>query len=263
LPGLRRAITQLLLACVACLGMTVGAGAERADLIRIATEGAYPPFNTVDAKGEPKGFEIDLVNALCQRADLSCAIVTDDWETLFSGLAKRQFDAVMSSVEITAERRRKFIFGKPYYRAPSAFLAQRGDDWPPLSRDALQDKKIGVVSGSVQEQYLETLYKGVVEIVRYGSLEEASLDVGTDRIDLVLGDKFELQKWLDNGRQATCCVYLADAPYDPTIFGEGYGMMFRRSDRELRDRFDRALEAVMADGTYDSIRSRYFPFDIR
>ncbi len=237
--------------------------AQDAAKVRIATEGAYPPFNTLDAQGKPAGFEPDLARALCTTAGLECTIETEEWENLFEGLRRRTFDAVISSVEITAERKKRFAMTGSYYRAHSEWLAQKGDVSGPFVEDGVIGKTVGVVGDSVQELYLRKRFGDGVTIRRYGSLEEAALDVGADRIDFALLDKFELQKWLDLGRQATCCTAVADATYDAEVFGEGYGMMFRKSDRALRDRFDAALRTIEADGTYETIRSRYFPFDIR
>ena len=237
--------------------------AQDSPKIRVVTEGAYPPFNLIDAKGRPAGFEPDLVRALCAAAGLECTIETEEWEALFDGLMRRSFDAVISSVEITRERRKRFAVSAPYYRAHSAWLAQKGDLEGPFGEDRVIGRNIGVVGESVQDLYLQKRFGDRVTITRYGSLEEAALDVGADRVDFALLDKFELQKWLDLGRQATCCTPVADAAYDPEIFGEGYGILFRKSDRALRDKFDAALRTIESDGTYETIRSRYFPFDIR
>ncbi len=229
----------------------------------VATEGAYPPFTTLDAKGEPAGFEVDLVRALCEQAQLTCTVVSDEWENLFGGLARRQYDTVISSVEITPERRKRFAFSVPYYRVPSAYLAQKEDMNAAFSEAMLLGKKIGVVADGGQDMLLRKRFGDAVTIVRYASLEEAALDVGADRIDFALLDKFELQKWLDLGKQASCCTMAADAAYDPEVFGEGYGMVFRKSDKDLRARFDAALRAVFTNGVYDAVRARWFPFDIR
>lgn len=257
-------LKQMALIALVLGAATTGAvRAQDASRIRIATEGAYPPFNLLDAQGRPAGFEPELARTLCAAAGLECTIETDEWENLFEGLVRRNFDAVISSVEITRERRKRFAMTAPYYRAHSAWLARKGDVEGPFGEDGLTGKSVGVVGESVQELYLRKRFGDRITIARYGSLEEAALDVGADRIDFALLDKFELQKWLDLGRQATCCTAVADAAYDAEVFGEGYGMLFRKSDRALRDRFDAALRTIEADGTYETIRSRHFPFDIR
>ncbi len=255
--------TAVIAIVIATTCATPARATDDAPKVRLATEGAYPPFNLLDAEGRPVGFEPDLARALCAKAGLECTLETEEWENLFDGLKKRNFDAVISSVEITGERRKRFAMTSPYYRAHSVWLARKGDLDGPFGEERVVGGTVGVVSESVQDLYLQKRFGDRVTIRRYGSLEEAALDVGADRVDFALLDKFELQKWLDLGKQASCCTAVADAAYDPEIFGEGYGMLFRKNDRALRDRFDAALRSILADGTYETIRSRYFPFDIR
>jgi lysine-arginine-ornithine-binding protein len=239
------------------------AGARDWSTIRIATEGAYPPFNFVDAQNQPQGFEVDLARALCERVRATCTIVADDWDALIPGLKEGRFDAVMASLEITEERRHKVAFSRPYYRTPAVFMTRKAAPIADLSPNGMKGKRIGAMAGTVYATYLEALYKPGSEVRLYANQDEASLDLALERIDAVLGDKIALAEWLKRGKEANCCAFQADAPHDVARFGEGYGIALRKEDADLRALFDRALDAIVADGTYERIRATYWPFPIR
>ena len=74
--------------------------------ITVATEGAYPPFNYLDRKGLPAGFEMELAQDACQRMKAECEFIAAKWDELVPGLLDKKFDIVMSSIEVNNERRR-------------------------------------------------------------------------------------------------------------------------------------------------------------
>lgn len=230
--------------------------------IRIATEGAYPPFNFVE-DDKLQGFEIDVAKALCERMKTECVFVLDDWDDLIPDLKKRKFDAIVASLEITEERRQKIALTKRYYRTPAVFMARKDTDLSAVTPQALKGRKLGAMSGTVYATYLEDLYKPGSEISLYANQDEASLDLALGRIDAVLGDKIALTEWLKRGQEASCCAFLADAPDDVSYFGEGYGIGLRKADGDLKRLFEEALDGIQADGTYARIRARYFPFDVK
>ena len=250
-------------AFAAALLASVSAMASEPTPLRIATEGSYPPFNYLDAANQLQGFEIEIGRALCERIGVPCTFVTEDWERLISGLENRRFDAVMASLEITQDRLRRVAFGKPYYRTPAVFMGRKGESLSAPDPATLRTLRIGAMAGTPYAAWLEARVGTEGDIRLYASQDEASLDLALDRIDLVLGDKIALQEWLKRGKEADCCAFVADAPRDPEHFGEGYGVALRKDDAALRQRFDAALAAIVADGTYDRIRAAYFPFDVR
>jgi len=235
--------------------------AQERPVVRIATEGGFPPFNYVDAHNQPQGFEIDLAKALCDVMAVTCTFVLQDWDGMIDALLAKRFDAIMSSMTITDERRRRIAFSKPYYRMPAAFVGPKDAPLGDVSPAALQGKTVGTTEHSEYAAYLEDLYKRS-EIKLYAKLEDAALDLATGRIDFVFGGKLELSKFLETP-QGSCCRFIADAPQDPTYFGEGVGVGLRKEDKALKEAFNRAIDHVIADGTYDRIRSKYFSFDIR
>ena len=244
-------------------GHAAPAASKEWTTVRIATEGAFPPFNFVDAQGQPQGFEIDIARALCERMRVTCTFTTDDWDQLIPGLRQDRYDAVMASLEINEERRQRIAFSRPYYRTPAAFMTRKAAPVADLSPAGMKGRKIGAMAGTVYAAYLEDLYKAGTEIRLYASLDEASLDLALERIDTVLGDKIALFEWLKRGKEADCCVFQADAHPSVSHFGEGYGVGLRKDDTDLRQLFNRAIDEIIADGTYQRIRSGYWPFPLR
>jgi polar amino acid transport system substrate-binding protein len=239
---------------------STGEGQEQRT-IRVAVEGAYPPFNYFDQNNELQGFEIDLLEALCERIPARCIPVAHQWDGIIRGLIDREYDAIMSSLAITEKRAKRIAFSRPYYRIPAAFIGPKDEALEPLGREMLAGKTIGTVHDSEHVAYLAKLAPGA-EVETYGKLDEANLDLLTGRVDLVLGDKLGLSKFLAS-REGACCRFVADAPYDPAFHGHGYGIGLRKDEPGLKSAFDAAIADVIADGTYDRIRAKYFSFDIK
>ena len=115
-----------LMFAAATLALTAGMG--MAQTVRLATEGAYPPYNLVNDKGEVDGFEIELGNELCKRAELTCTWVKNDWDSIIPNLNSANYDAIMAGMSITDERKKSVAFTENYYPPnPSAYAAPQAD----------------------------------------------------------------------------------------------------------------------------------------
>lgn len=228
----------------------------------IASEGARPPFNFLDSNNELAGFEIDLGREFCARLHRTCSFVTQDWDGLLPGLLARQYDAVMAALDITAERRAQVAFSAPYIRMPAAFVVQKTSVLKEATKDLLAGKTIGVEENSASQALLDDAYKDAVA-KPFASLEDAMLDLAEGKVDAVLADKYAVSDFLRTRREGQCCHVLADAPRDPSIFGEGVGVALRKSDVALREALDAALLAIIEDGTFARIGAKYFDFPVR
>jgi polar amino acid transport system substrate-binding protein len=237
-----------------------GARAETARL-RIASEGARPPYNQLDAKGELAGFEIDLARALCSRAARVCDVVQQDWDQLLAGLESGAHDAVIAALTPTPERRARAAFGAPYLRMPLAFAAPRGRKPRSLEPDALADRAIGVEADAAHRAALEGFYPKA-QFRAYAALEDAMLDLAEGRVDFVVGAKDAVAAFLETRRESRCCRLVGDAPHEAWRDQPGFAMAFRPADAALREAFDRALVEMRRDGTFDSISRRYFAWPV-
>ena len=108
-----------LLTAAALLALT--AGLAHAQTIRMGTEGAYPPYNFINDAGEVDGFERELGDELCKRAELTCEWVTNEWDSIIPNLVSGNYDTIIAGMSITDERDAVIDFTQPYTQPdPSA-----------------------------------------------------------------------------------------------------------------------------------------------
>ncbi|AWN50503.1 transporter substrate-binding domain-containing protein [Methylobacterium sp. 17Sr1-1] len=229
--------------------------------VRIATEGGHPPFNYVE-DGKPAGFEVELAQALCAEAKLTCTLVLHQWDGIIKGLEAGEYDAIMAAMAITPKRAARIAFTRPYLRIPFAYVARRDTSLPTLSPALLRGRTIGVAAHGPQVAFLEQRVPGA-EIRTFDSLADATLDLRAGRVDVVLGDKLDLATFLSRPEGEACCRFVGDVPAGEPLLGEGFGIGLRKGDGALRAAFERALAALVADGRYDRIRAKFIPFDTK
>ena len=231
------------------------------DKVRIATEGAYAPFNFKAPDGTLQGFDVDIAKALCAHAHLDCTIVAQDWDGIIPGLLAKKYDAIVASMSITEERRKKVDFTDKYYQTPARFVERQGANIA-ISKEGLKGKTIGAQRSTIHAQYLQDNYGDVADIKLYDSQENADLDLTAGRLDLVLADSIVLLEGFLNKPDGKGFEFVGPELKDPKWFGEGAGIAIRPGDAKLKDAFDKALAEIRKDGTYDKIDAKYFPFSI-
>ena len=241
--------------------LALGAGAAHAEMkkVRIGTEGAYPPFNSVSTSGELVGFDIDIAKALCAKMKVECTFVAQDWDGIIPALLAKKFDAIVASMSITEERKQKVAFTVPYYSTPGNFIAPKDTKLTDLSPAGLKGKTIGTQSSTTASVYLEEKYKDS-DIKLYPTQDEANADLANGRLDTILADKFVLYEWLEKTDAGKCCKFIGADIKD--VNPEGTGIAVRKEDNELREALNKAIKEIVADGTYKTINAKYFPFNI-
>ena len=228
----------------------------QADKLRIATEGAYAPFNYIDASGKPGGFDVDLALALCEKMQAECEIVTQDWDGIIPGLQARRYDAISASMSVTPDRQKVVAFTKPVYKNLLAFVAAKGKDFP-VDKAGLKGKTLGAQRATIAAQYLEDNLSDTVNVKLYSTQDSAYLDLAAGRLDGMVSDKFPAYGWLQTDAGKGFEFKGGDIDIDDRI-----GIALRKEDTELLERFNQAIDEVLADGTYQKINEKYFPFSI-
>ena len=243
--------------CLAFVAATVFSSvtAEAQDL-RIATEGYYAPFNYIDDAGELAGFDVDIAKALCAVMARDCEMVQNDWDDLIPGLNQEEYDVIVASMSITAEREEQVSFTLPYYSNMLTFLGKK-DSGIEISAAGLAGKKVGTLRSTVSSSYLQDNYEGVVEIVLYDTQDDALADLASKELDLVLGDNLPSYDWLQSemGQGHEFVGEFID-------IDDRISIAVRKSDPDLLEDLNGALIEIIENGTYQEINARYFPFSI-
>ncbi|TIQ35107.1 MAG: transporter substrate-binding domain-containing protein [Mesorhizobium sp.] len=252
-------ISRWIISAAAAAMLALGAGsAGAAEKIKIGTEGAYPPFNTITPDGKVEGFDIDIANALCAQMKVECEIVTQDWDGIIPALQAKKFDAIIASMSITEERKKQVAFTHKYYTTPLSLVALKDSDIASTEPAALAGKTVGAQASTTQANYAQDVYaKAGAEAKLYPTQEEAVTDLLNGRLDAVISDKFVLVDWMKKASDG-CCKLVGDVKGTETEAG----IAVRLEDTALRDRLNAAIDAIVADGTYKKIQAKYFDFDI-
>jgi polar amino acid transport system substrate-binding protein len=232
--------------------------------VRIGTEGAYPPFNAIDPSGQLVGFDVDIAKALCDKAKVTCTFVAQDWDGIIPALLAGKYDAIVASMSVTEERKKKVAFTNKYYDTPASFIAPKDTKITDFSPAGLKGKVLGTQSSTTHANFLEEVYGAAgAEVKLYATQDEANADLAAGRLDAVEADKIVLSEWLKKP-DASCCEmkYDVDKEKFRNYFGQGVGIAVRPEDKELVELFNKAIAEIVADGTYKTINDKYFPFSI-
>lgn len=229
--------------------------------VRIGVEGAYPPFSYVQPDGQLAGFDIDIAKALCEAMGAECVLVAQDWDGIIPALLAKKYDAIIASMSITEERKQKVDFSNKYYQTPAKFIMKVGA-MTEFSRDAIKGKKVGVQRATIHDRYLTDNYGQDVEVVRYGSQDEAYLDLTAGRVDMLLADSVALSDGFLKKPEGKDYQFIGPDLSDPKWFGEGAGIAIRKGETDLAEKFNKAIDTIRANGTYKQIQDKYFDFNV-
>jgi polar amino acid transport system substrate-binding protein len=231
-----------LILSAAALALTAGMALAQ-DVVRLGTEGAYPPYNFINDAGEVDGFERKLGDELCTRAGLTCEWVTNEWDTIIPNLVSGNYDVIIAGMSITDERDKVIDFSQNYIPpAASAFMA--------LSADTdLKSGPVAAQTATIQAGYLAEQGYTLVE---YATPDETIAAVRNGEAVAVFADKDYLVPF-----QAESNGELAFAGEDISL-GGGVGLGIRESDTELKGKLDAAIQSMKDDGTLNAMIKEWF-----
>lgn len=244
----------------AFIASTIGSGALAQDVVRVGMSATpYPPFVIYQSSGERAGFEVDILNAVCEEAKVSCEISGFDWAGPMPALSGNKIDMIFNSMSVTDERKKTIAFSRPYYKTAAMFVGEKGTSFD-ISPEGLKGKNIGVTASSIHANYLKKLYPEST-IRYYNVYTELNADLSAGRLDLSLGDALQVEEYLASpeGQNFESKGVAAD---DPTL-GEGVGAGFRQEDTALREKIDAAIGALTASPKYDEIQKKYFSVPVK
>lgn len=255
---------RLLTVVLAAASIALAAGTVQAKewkTVRIGVEGAYPPFSYVDPDGRLAGFDIEIAQALCDQMRVKCTMVQQDWDGIIPALLARKYDAIVASMSITEERKKKVAFTGRYYNTPAKFARKKGSGIE-ISKAGLKGKTVAVQRATTHDNFITGEFGDSVNIKRYATQDEAYLDAVAGRVDLLLADSVAMDDGFLKTDKGQGWEFVGPDYSEPKYFGDGAGIAIRKQDEDLVKKFNNAIKAIRSNGTYDRIAKKYFDFDI-
>lgn len=226
--------------------------------VRFLTEGDFPPFSYLDAKGTLAGFTVELTDAVCRELRLACEFAVKPWSEIAPAMARGEGDAVIAGLRITSDNAEKFDFTRPIYRPLARFAVRSQFDVGPPYVRTLAGKRIGVMAGSAHEAWLKQNFAHS-NIRPFKTQSEAMQALRTGAIDAMFDDAVRLMFWLAGSEAHDCCRLTEGAFVDASGFSPPMTIAVARGNRRLLAALDYGLDRMQENGTYAAIFRRYFP----
>ncbi len=249
--------------------------------VRIATEGAYAPWNYKDSAGNLVGFELDLAKDLCKRMSAECTVVEQAWDGIIPALQAGKYDAIMAGMSITAKRKKVISFSRAYAATPAKFVVLKSSpnaSFKTMESDIdlaevsdaekasvselvakFKGKKIGVQVATTHENFLNEYLGKDVTILTYKTQEQLDLDLQAGRVDAALASMSYWAPLLKGDKGKDMVAVGPNLTGGP--FGAGVGVGIRQADGKLVDMFSKAINESIADGTVKKLAIMHFGFD--
>jgi polar amino acid transport system substrate-binding protein len=207
--------------------------------IRIASDTTWPPFEYIDETTKaPVGFDIDLINQIAEKEGLDIEIIPTEWDALLAGISQCQYDAAISAITITDDRKETMLFSEPYIEAGQVITVMTGNDTINSTTD-LPGLTVGAQIGTTGA--IETENMEGVTLKTYDTVDLAFLDLTNGQIDAVIAD------------YPTAFSFVGQSNGELKLVGdvftdENYGIAVCNQNQELLDKINAGLKAVIDEG---------------
>ncbi|WP_105418097.1 transporter substrate-binding domain-containing protein [Neorhizobium sp. T25_27] len=260
--------------------MLPGAEAKDWTRVKVGIEGAFPPWNALDSKGNLTGLDIDLINDLCQRAKVECELIAGEWSAMIPSVNAGKFDLIMT-LGINEKRKEVVDFTVPYASGVATFITLKDspisklpmtgerlslndkDKADPVMKTiggVLSGKTIGVVQSTSQEQLINAYFGKNVTVRTYKNSGERDLDLKAGRIDA----------GFDSGVYGTTALAkpgnedlaMAGPLMKGAMLATEVAMGMRKGETDLKEKFDAAIKSAAADGVIKKLSEKWSKLDL-
>jgi polar amino acid transport system substrate-binding protein len=232
------------LIAILMLGLLASCSSKSDDALVVATDAAFPPFEYIDEDTKDIiGFDIDLMNAIAEKADLNIEYQNVAWDPLLAGMADCQYDMAISAMTITADRAEQFSFSDPYINAGQIVVVS-ADNEDVGGPDDLVGATIGAQIGTTGAMEAEAIADTTLKT--YDTYQLAFLDLANGQIDAVIAD------------YPTALAFVNKNSDDLKVVGdvftdENYGIAFCMGNDDLIAKVNDALAELQAEGFVDEL----------
>jgi polar amino acid transport system substrate-binding protein len=233
----------------ACAPAAAPAAPEAAPkVVRVATDATWPPFEVVDeSTKEIIGLDIDLFNAVAAKAGLTLEYVNVGFDPLLAGISQCQYDAAISAITITEERKQTMLFSDPYYDAGQVVTIKKSTT-DVKGKDDLVGKSIGVQLGTTGA--IEAANIKDATLKSYDSIDLAYQDLLNGQVDAVIADYPLALGFIGKNKDT---LVTAGEPFT----SEKYGIAICNKNTELQAAINKGLTEVLAEGLVDKLNEKW------
>jgi polar amino acid transport system substrate-binding protein len=245
----------MVLICLTVLtGLLLAGGAKEESEgtmhIVVATDATWPPMEMVDESKNIVGFDIDLLNAAAEAGGFTVEFRNTAWDGIFAGLPAGEYDAVMSSVTITDERKEQMDFSIPYINAGQVLVVP-ADTMGVEKLADLKGKSVGAQIGTTGSFEIEKI-EGLI-LKTYDEVGLAFEDLVNGRIagavaDTPVAADFALQNKNYQGK-----LKIVGKPFTE----EFYGVAVKKGNAEVLETINAGLEKVLNTAAYTKIEEKW------
>jgi len=239
-----------LLALAGCGSASAPTPAPAEKILKVGSDIAYAPFEFMDEKQQPTGFDVELIQALGKDMGYQVKLETSAFDGLIAALQAGKYDAVISAMTITPDRAKNVQFSDKYFKSTQYIATKKGANIKTLAD--LKGKKIGVQLNTTGQFAVEKLG---METKKYDTTPDALNDLLNGGVDAVVADApvvlwFQAQNASDKIESV-----------DGNTGEEFYGIAMKLGDKELGDKMNASLKKLIDNGTYNGIYKKWFKKD--
>jgi cystine transport system substrate-binding protein len=221
-------------------------------VLKVGTEGTYPPFTFHDESGKLTGFDVEIAEEVAKRLGLEVEFMETQWDGMFAGLDAKRFDMIANQVGIKPERQEKYDFSNPYIASAAVLVVGEGNA-DIASFEDLQGKK---AAQSLTSNYGDLAKSYGAELVGVEGFNQAMELIASKRVDGTINDKLSVLDYTKQKPDAP--IKIADEAEDAAASG----LMFRKDSGQLVEEVNKALTEMQEDGTYTKISEKWFGEDV-
>ena len=249
----RIAMRKYLLLSFVCFFVLNGLAFAEVPKIVVATDASAPPFEALNGSGQIEGFEIDLLNAAAKAGNFTIEFKNVGWDNIFSGLQAGSFDAIISALTITDERKKTMDFSIPYIKSGEVLIV-KSDAKEILSLSDLSGKVVTTQSNTVCEAFLNKIKETNKITAKFSyELDPGIMDTLNGKsaaflYDYVYAKYFILQMPSYKGR-----IKFAG----PLLNEEFYGVAVKKGNAKVLNLLNEGLKKIIDSGQNKSIEQRW------
>ncbi|MET3657711.1 amino acid ABC transporter substrate-binding protein [Sporosarcina sp. FSL K6-1540] len=220
--------------------------------LTIGTEGTYPPFTFHDDKGELTGFDVEIAREIAKRLGVEPVFLETQWDAIFAGLDSKRFDMIANQVGIREDRIEKYDFSEPYISSSAVLITNTSNK----DVTSFEDIKGLKSAQSLTSNYADTARSYEAEIVGVEGFNQAIELINSKRVDVTINDNLSFLDFMK---------HKPDAPVQIVATADDVsqsGLMFRKGNETLVNEVNKALNAMIEDGTYLKISEKWFGEDV-